>query len=343
MSATITLRPRARSLNSTLRFFPTDSWLLLPDTGDGLTLGLDAAASYHYFPVLQFPSVLPATATLTAATLRLLAGTTDADSSHAFSVMGLDYWNAASVTDVHSAPVLAQTTGTIGAWTAGAWASYDVLSVMQAILAAGNYRRNGLCTLKVSSDTEPRVLAGFGTAPRSAATLELAFDALGAGTDPYTTLINAVWDVLIASPWVAELVPPGNRVDWAGTARVPVKDAAITADYPELRVHVASVDSHLRHTSTSSTEVVTLTVEVATGDQRQHKWLLPLRWAVWRAMSDAFTALRGCEWEGEPFVVELTPRATQAAIDQATVNRSIRGWSAVWAADVLVQYSTAAL
>lgn len=111
--------------------------------------------------------------------------------------------------------------------------------------------------------------------------------------DPLTRVYLKLWELLEATEAFTRLVPRGNRIKFHGPDRSPGKDNRLSADYPEVRIEPAGGQILLFDTGGAASAGGTkggttirkaFQIEVATGDRRIIRRLLPLEWAIAKAI-----------------------------------------------------------
>jgi hypothetical protein len=137
------------------------------------------------------------------------------------------------------------------------------------------------------------------------------------------------------------LVREGNRIRFDSSSdRSPIKGNVSTADLPE--VILTSVGGTLNLIDTSSTSKVTRIYQfiISTGDLRLSEYLLPVEWAIFRAMANWRTELTALEWNGRRFVKHLRVTTGSEGESNPELNRGIKGWSALWTIEVDMHFVT---
>lgn len=162
-------------------------------------------------------------------------------------------------------------------------------------------------------------------------------------TDPLSLVYDSIWTMLEAHADFASLVKVGNRTKFSGTNRNPMKEEILTADRPEVRLVATSSRMHLQRASNSSTWDVTLSLQVATGDQRLDYKIYPVMWAVFRALSTWETHVKTLTWNAKTFVHLARPQESTEGVDLPDMNKGIIGWSTIWSYEVQMHFTTADL
>jgi hypothetical protein len=166
-------------------------------------------------------------------------------------------------------------------------------------------------------------------------------DAMSAD-NPLKQIYNAIWSLLEARSELTDLVLIGDRIKYIGSSRAPEKNEVLSTDFPEIRVIPVQSKPHLDQDSTSSGWIVVWQVQIASGDQRLQT-VLDVEWEVYRAMQTWRTHVMPLTWKGKEFVHLARPIETVWELDNKRLNRGIRGWSAVWAGETHMNFTTADL
>lgn len=162
-------------------------------------------------------------------------------------------------------------------------------------------------------------------------------------TNPLRQVYSAFWSMLEAHSGFTDLVLVGNRIKFSGTAaRSPQKPEISDADLPEVRVVQTGLHPHLQRTSNGSSLVTRWAVQIASGDQRMPA-LMDVQWAIYRALMGWETHVQALQWESKEFVTVCRPLEVKVELTDRRANRGIRGWSDVWAGEVIMWFATADL
>jgi hypothetical protein len=162
--------------------------------------------------------------------------------------------------------------------------------------------------------------------------------------NPFDLVYDALWQMVLDSTPMSELVKPGNIIRYDQTSRDPYKKEVATEDLPELVLTSEGADDINMH-ATSCTSMLrrTYAFMISTGDFRLQKILHPVEWALFCSMSDFRSRLGSLQWEGENFVKEANFVSVLNGTSDPDKNRGIRGWSAVWRCRVAMHFRTASL
>lgn len=160
--------------------------------------------------------------------------------------------------------------------------------------------------------------------------------------DPFSLVYTALYELVIASPRLTELVKVGNRIRFdSATDRDPLKQNVLDADTPELILADQAVTVNLHGTSSGTKIVRQYAFLLATGDMRINERLHPVEFALCCALSRWKESLTALQWEGRSFVKRLDVTSVAQGQSDPERNRGIKGWSAVWQCEVEMYLSTA--
>lgn len=164
--------------------------------------------------------------------------------------------------------------------------------------------------------------------------------------DPYSKVVDGLWELLEAKEGFIAAFPVGNRIKSTGMSRDQIKDQISDADLPEIRIIVARSSPNEQRSSNTTFDRVTFEIQVASGDQRLDHLHLPLKWLVFCAaarMLDAPNALAKLTWNGKTFVHMVEATTVVEGVTEQDLMRKIHGWTAIWAIDVQLHFTTADL
>ena len=161
--------------------------------------------------------------------------------------------------------------------------------------------------------------------------------------DPITTVYNALWGILEADAEFTALVKAGNRIKFSGDNQNPLKDQAITSDYPEVRIVSQGSVPHVLRTSNSSSLIKTFAIQILSGDQRLDAIQFPLEWIIYRALASSIGTLLALTWNSKSFVKNAKPTSVNDSFGNREPQSTIRAWIAVWACEVEMWFQTSDL
>lgn len=157
------------------------------------------------------------------------------------------------------------------------------------------------------------------------------------GDDPLTIVYNALWDLLEDDADFTSLVSVNNRIKFVDDES-PMKNQAITADYPEVRIVSVGTRPHLLRTSSGSSMVKQFAIQVLTGDQRLDAKLFPLEWTIYKVMNRGIPALLELTYDGRKFIKNLKATTVSDSFMYAQLNPHIKGWTSIWSCEVEIWF-----
>ena len=167
-------------------------------------------------------------------------------------------------------------------------------------------------------------------------------------SDPFTIVHDGIWDLLEAKTTFTSLVDENNRIKYTTTSsgkklRRPDKDSLTELDVPEVMVYPGPTRFWERRACSGATINKVYSILVTSGDRilDQGK-LFPVQWAITRALW-TFDSLLSLTYSGETFVQKLEVLPTVEGLDNSELNRTLKGWSAVWQADVQMWFTNTVL
>lgn len=311
-------------------------------------IGGDTITSYVNF-LLRFP----VGTTITSAKLRLVSRADYSAGGADIGVALLDnFVRRLDEPDVSWPAVANHGAKTIaaGAWTDDEPVDLDVADLLTAYLADADYTHRAQAVFKLTRAAAARYAWSYAGkadyAPRLAVVYALPADA---ELDPYSQVARTLWELLESCPEFVALVAPGNRIKFQrvgqphGENATPWKDKISDADLPEVRLVCTTLEPHLQNTSTSSKVVTRWQLEFATDSMLLDAQALPLAWAISRAMLYWTESLLALTWRGEKFVQLARPQPASLGRIDRDMSRGIKGWSALWAAEVILWLNTSKL
>jgi len=153
---------------------------------------------------------------------------------------------------------------------------------------------------------------------------------------------DGLWALAERSPDFTTLVKPGNRIKYNSvTDRAPIKEESMVADLPEVALVCAGTTANLYNTSSTSSCERNYSWIINTGDFRVNEFLHQVEWAIFVAMFGWRDILTALQWSGKSFVKHARILEVTQGQSNQSVNRGIRGWSAVWSCSVLMYFDSA--
>lgn len=158
--------------------------------------------------------------------------------------------------------------------------------------------------------------------------------------DPFSLVYTKLWTLAESSSDLNSLVLLRNRVRYDLTDRDPEKRTLAEADTPELTLVSTGVSGNMWNTSSSSMCIRRYNWLLVTGDMRITHKLLPVEWALFRAMHGWKTILTALQWEGKPYVKRVALADIQDGILRPeTRQEGPRGWACIWGIEVEMHFS----
>jgi hypothetical protein len=161
-------------------------------------------------------------------------------------------------------------------------------------------------------------------------------------SDPLSTVYDAFWTNLETVSDLTSLVLDGNRLKF--DKRNAIKGQVQSADLPELRVILVGGDPRHKAHSGGTMWLENYEIGLLTGENEISRILMPLRWALRKAVNAVelnLPALDLSTWEGS--VVSVNPTAVRDGVSPNALARGIDGWMSFWSIDVLLSFSKASL
>jgi hypothetical protein len=144
--------------------------------------------------------------------------------------------------------------------------------------------------------------------------------------------------MLAASNDFDVLVKEGNRIVYCGSRR-PEKSNVQDSDFSEVRVSPMGGEPGPTRDTNGRTWVERYQVTVCTGDSRVDVRLYPVRWAIFRAVSNYVATLTALTWLEERFILKAELTAGTVGTSEIDLKRGIDGWAAVLTLEVLMWFS----
>ena len=163
-----------------------------------------------------------------------------------------------------------------------------------------------------------------------------------ANTSPFSMVFDALWSMLDDSHLITALVREGNKVRFnTDNIRNPIKDAISTNDVPELiLISEGSTLINLHATSCTSQINRRYSWLISTGDMRVHSSFYDVEWAVFVSMLNWKSIVSPLTFGGNTFAKKLDLIDATNGLSDPERNRGLKGWSAVWRAEVEMHFNT---
>ena len=159
--------------------------------------------------------------------------------------------------------------------------------------------------------------------------------------DPFSIVFQALWDMIDASVPLSAMVKPGNKIRFNNNDWAPLKDSVMAADMPELILNSSGSSEAAQINSAGRGITRIYQWQISTGNFNIDQGLFPVQWAVFSAMADYAEALTQLKWRNNFFVLKCDLVSITEGISDEQANRGIRGWAALWSAQVMMNFSIA--
>lgn len=157
--------------------------------------------------------------------------------------------------------------------------------------------------------------------------------------DPFSIVFKSLWDCVENNQHVTSLVRLKNRVRLDQDTR-PIKPTVQDADLPELTLFPDGGTVSLRATSSGTKIIKRFAWMVATGQTLVTERILPVEFALIRAMADWPTKIGAATWNDKPFVKRVDMTDVVEGESDPERNRGIKGWSALLTIEIEMVFQT---
>jgi hypothetical protein len=155
-------------------------------------------------------------------------------------------------------------------------------------------------------------------------------------TDPFTEVLEKLWEALEGHAQFRQLVRFANRIKLTERGRRPIKDKVLGADLPEVRIIPAGGSGRIYATSTSSTVVQRYAIQIATDEAKVRDKYFPLKWAIYQALS------RLAPDFGLDYVEDYDLHDSRESLENLG-GRGSPGWSFLQIIEVRLRFATSEL
>lgn len=164
-------------------------------------------------------------------------------------------------------------------------------------------------------------------------------------SDPFSLVYRALWDLAASQESFTSLVSLRSRISFGDNENhTPLKNVIASADLPEVILAPTGGICNLHSTTSSSMITKRFMWLISTGDYRiDAGCLFPVEFALIRAMCNWKSALTSLTWAGARFVKRCDMLEVSEGDSDPERNRGLKGWSAMWACEVEMHFSTALL
>jgi hypothetical protein len=164
-------------------------------------------------------------------------------------------------------------------------------------------------------------------------------------SDPFSFLLDAVWDALEANTTFCTLVKEENRIKIESNFK-PFKSALVESSVPEVCILPAGKRLFDEASCGGATVTQTLHITVASGVRNISK-IFPVEWniikAIYVALNDATSNLMDLTWDSEYIIKQITPLPLEEGLTYDDLNRELRGWAAILPLEVKMFFSNSLL
>lgn len=304
----------------------------------GSALTLDDSDEGRLF--FRLPLRVPAGVTMTAGLLRVILGqaTSGSDELRFAAIPRATAWSGAAL---WAATVLHEEQEGLGERTSGSQLELGLKDTVSAAVAEVGYTPDSYSIFRLrAKDAAALTIKTLDSANALFTEVGGSFTGWTPELDPYTKVARALWALLRSEPTFASLVAVGNRVDFTGDMRRPMKPQVADADLPEVRIVISQSVPSVPNTSDTANDVVRFDIQVASGDMRLQEQHFPIRFAILKAL--AWNLVRQTTdlltWRGQSFVSAIRPVTIAEGSDASVFARSVRedgtrgieAWSSVW-------------
>lgn len=160
-------------------------------------------------------------------------------------------------------------------------------------------------------------------------------------SNPFSMVYSELWNLAEANSELISLVQLRNRIRYdLDDNRDPEKRVTMDSDMPELSLMSTGLTGNMWNTSSTSTCTRTYEWMIVTGDMRITERLLPVEWALFRAMHGWKTILTALQWEGKSFVKRAALTNIQDGILRPDSRQNVpRGWACIWGIEIEMHFS----
>ena len=164
----------------------------------------------------------------------------------------------------------------------------------------------------------------------------MSYDFTDQNKDPFTILLEKLWEVLEANPVLAELSRTKNRIKYL--ENMLPKEQIAHGDLPEIVLMPDSDSQDEMGDSATGYLSHSMRFFISTGNQNP-RLLNALRWELYRVIQTFMAVCGNCHFRGQPFIVRVKMMGGDVGISNPDNNRRIAGWSASWGLTIDMQFS----
>jgi len=159
--------------------------------------------------------------------------------------------------------------------------------------------------------------------------------------DPFTFLVDALWEVLEGNTDFASLVSSPNRIKLDSKFQ-PFKKALVEASVPEVTILPAGKRFFDENDCSGATVVQKLHITITSGLKNTSS-LFPVEWVIAQAIYTALNAdtdnLYDELWESEKIIKSVQFFDLEEGLSYDDLNRDLKGWAAILPIEVKLRFS----
>lgn len=163
--------------------------------------------------------------------------------------------------------------------------------------------------------------------------------------NPFSFVIDALWDALEANTNFTTLVKEQNRIKLDSGFR-PFKSTLVESSVPEVCILPVGKRLFEEAACSGATVIQIVHITLATGKERTVD-LLNVEWRILQAISKAIYAstghLQSLAWNSEKIIKEVTPLPWEEGLTNDEQNRELRGWAAILPLEIKMFFTNSLL
>jgi len=154
--------------------------------------------------------------------------------------------------------------------------------------------------------------------------------------DPFTTVIEQLWDLIEANTYLADHIKPGNRIKMSGRKQIPEKSNLQDGDLPQLVIVPTGGPARPHFTSSSVSLTEQFVFHLVTGNLTVDSILFPVKWELLKMLVTATSTNLDLD-----FVVnaDLVDDMIEGFDNKQEENRGTAGWSLGLTLTVLMSFN----
>lgn len=158
--------------------------------------------------------------------------------------------------------------------------------------------------------------------------------------DPFSIVYKSIWDCAESSEHVTSLVKLRNRIRLDQANQFPTKPTVSDTDLPELALMLNGGIFKLNATSSSTHMTKNFAWMITTGQTIVNQRILPVEFALARAMKNWHTQIANATWNGKQFIHRVVLGDISEGVSDPERNRGLTGWSALITISVEMTFQT---